>query len=182
MTSSSWFTTAGVALLLCFWAVGAHNRLMELRRAIHPTWGPLDTLLSERGLALAALCEQLRPHLPDEQAVLDAGLAAVAQVRVAAELVRQKPSAADAVAGLAAAEAALAPTLARLPTLLSADSPALDGTDISAALASLPTLEAHLSFARSAFNQAALAYNAAVHQFPTVVLAPALGFGRAGAL
>lgn len=182
MTSFSWFTTAGVALLLCFWAVGAHNRLMALRSAIHTAWGPLDILLTERGQALAALCERLRPHLPDEQAVLDAGLAAVTQVRVAVEQVRLKPSAADAVAGLAAAEAALAPTLARLPTLLPPDSPALQDPDFGATLAALPTLDAHLSFARSAFNQAALAYNAAVHQFPTLVLAPALGFGRAGAL
>jgi LemA protein len=182
MTSSSRFAAAGAALLLCFWALGAHNRLMGLRSAIHAAWGPLDTLLTERGLALAALCEQLRPHLPDEHAALDAGLAAALQVRVAAERVRQKPSVADAVAGLAAAEAALAPTLARLPTLLAADSPALQGTELAATLAALPTLDAHLSFARSAFNQAALAYNAAVHQFPTVMLAPALGFGRAGAL
>jgi LemA protein len=182
MTSTSWFTTAGVALLLCFWALGAHNRLMALRSAIHAAWGPLDTLLTERGQTLAALWEGLRPHLPDEQAALDAGLAALTQVRVGVDQVRPKPSSADAVARLVAAEAALAPTLARLPTLLGADSPALQDADLAAALAALPTQDAHLSFARSAFNQAVSAYNAAVQQFPTVLLAPALGFGRAGVL
>ncbi|EHR69742.1 hypothetical protein BurJ1DRAFT_0863 [Burkholderiales bacterium JOSHI_001] len=182
MSSSSWFTTAGAALLLCFWALGAHNRLMALRSAIHAAWGPLDTLLTERGQSLAALCERLRPHLPDEQAALDAGLAAVTQVRVGVDQVRLKPSSGDAVAGLAAAEAALAPTLARLPTLLPADSPARQDDELVAALAALPTLDAHLSFARSTFNQAAQTYNAAVQQFPTLLLAPALGFGRAGVL
>lgn len=182
MTWSPWYTTAAAGLLLCFWAVGAHNRLMALRNAIHAAWTPLDALLAERGQALALLCDALRAHRPDEPAVPDAALAAAAQVRVAADKVRSRPSSAEAVAGLAAAEAALAPTLARLPALLADDGGAPPDAALAAALAALPTQQARLSFARESFNQAVGTYNAAVQQFPTLLLAPLLRFGRAGAL
>lgn len=182
MTWSSWYTAAGAGLLLCFWVVGAHNRLMGLRSAIHAAWPPLDKLLTERGQALVQLCEGLRPHLPNEQETLDACLAAVGQVRVATETVRSRPSSADAVARLVAAEAALEPSLARLSALQAPGGDLPLDAALAEALAALPLLQAQRAYARDAFNQAVAAYNAAAHQFPTQMLTPLLRFGRAGAL
>ena len=83
-----------------------------------------------------------------------------------------------------AAEAALASPASRLRALIELQ-PALvnewpKGEHLRQSLAAWAETEPRLAFARQGFNDAADTYNRAIHQWPTRLLAPALGFRSAG--
>lgn len=174
-----WLVAAAV---VAFWMVGAYNRLVALRNRIGKAWALVDEALRGRGEAVAALVSALRAPLAAEQGALDALLAAQAQVRAAADALGARPVLGALAGAVVAAETSMASASARVLALL----------DAQAALRAEPAVAPHaqalrdsvqrLAFARQIFNEAAQAYNDAVRQFPTRLLARLYGFGTAGRL
>jgi LemA protein len=172
----------GIAALLLFWALGAHNRVVALRSAIAAAWAQVDASLQRRAAAIAALVTGLRGHMPDEQGTLDAVLVAQGKVQAAADALRPRPAHVDRAQALMQAEGTLSAALARLLALLD-HQPALRlDSELAPPLAVLHDTAPRLAFARQVFNDAARVYNDASRQFPTRLLVRLFGFAPAGEL
>lgn len=181
MDLQPWLWLAGAAVL-AFWLLGAHNRLVTLRNAIGGAWAQFDAPLQRRSGAIEPLVAALRALLPEERGTLEAVATAQSQVRAAADALRQRPALGRRAVALAQAEAALSAALARLQALVENHPQLHAHADVSPHVAVLGEAAPRLAFARQLFNDAAQAYNAAVAQFPTSVVARLFGFGAAGAL
>lgn len=171
-----------LAALLVFWALGAHNRLMTLRSAIAAAWAQLDEPMQRRGHAVLSLTEALREPLADEGVALDSLHAAQQACAEAAQALRRRAQDAPRAKALAAAEAALAAALTRVLALLEPQA-ALRGEPVLAShLAVLHEAAPRMDFARQLYNDAVQAYNEALRQFPTQLLARLFGFAPAAGL
>jgi LemA protein len=181
MSAEQWLV-GGIAALLFFWALGAHNRVVALRSAIGAAWLQVDAALQQRAAAVAALLSGLRLHLPQEQDMLDAVLVAQSHVQSAADTMRPRPTHAAHAQSLLQADAALAQAMARLSARLDTHESLRNEEALAARLAVLHETTPRLAFARQLFNDAARAYNDAARQFPTRMLSRLFGFAPAGEL
>jgi LemA protein len=169
----------GVVAVLALWMFGAYNRLVALRHAIHTAWGQIDEQLRRRGDALPRLVQALRAPLVAEARALDAVVEAQAHAQAAAERVARKPTAPDALPVYARGDAALSSAIERLLALVDQQPALREHDDIAALLRELHDADLRIAFARTAFNDAVDAYNAALAQFPTRLLGPLYGFAAA---
>lgn len=164
--STSVLVIGVAAAVLLFWIVGAHNRLVRLRNELLRSFATVD----ERYAARQPLLERWAEELAEAHAGGAVLRAATRQVETAHQHARARPIDAGRVTSLRLAEEILARTRSALP-------PADEG--LATALAEA---DSTLAFARERFNEAAIAHNRAVSQFPTWVLAGLLGFRNAGTL
>ncbi len=174
-----WWAWVLLALLF-FWMLGAHNRVVALRTAIVTAWGQVETTLQARLQALATLRAAVEPRLPNEQAALDAVSNAQALLQQAGDALVSRPADAAGAEALARAEAVLAPALVRLSSLIEQHADWRDEADVAGPLAALRELAPRWQFTRQMYNDAATAYNAAIHQFPTRLLTRVFRFAPAG--
>jgi LemA protein len=170
------------AAVVVFWMVGAYNRLVALRNAIGSAWALVDEVLKKRGEAVRALAAALRAPLAGEQSALEALLAAEKQLRIAADALGARPLVPQLASALTGAEPALASAASRVLSLLDQHAELRGRPDIDAPAAVLRDTAARLAFTRQLFNEAAQAYDSAVLQFPTSLLARIYRFAPAGRL
>ncbi len=161
--------------------VGAYNRLVALRNRIGEAWSKVDEALRQRAAAAEPLLAALREPLAAEQGALDALQAALADLQRASSTMGLKPVVEGHAAAWTAAEAALSAAASRVFALLEQQGAELRHSEPVAGPA-LAWRDAHkrLVFARQLFNDAAQPYNEAIAMFPTRLLLPLFGFGRAG--
>ena len=164
---------AGAAAIALFWLVGAHNRMVQLRSALVGRFAAVDTRHRERHALLEAQHQLLSGALASAGPRLEALQAASQQADAAREKARVRPGAAGAITSLRIAEEILADTRSRLPVQSAA------GVDLGELNTRLASGDTALEFARREFNDAVLAYNEAVGQFPTLLLARLFGFRAA---
>lgn len=160
-----------------FWFVGAYNRLVRLRAQAMQAFGTLDGALSRQ-------IDYVQGQLAEEPAQADPVLAAaIGQLATLLAVTRTRPLDAGAVLGLATALHAMLGAWARHhPDQALRFEP--DGTlSRPVALEQLPVEppgtaplgwpepSAAAEMARDQFNRAVERYNAAIRQFPTVLLA-----------
>lgn len=157
-----------VAAVWVFWSVGAYNRLVGLRNELQRCFAPVDEQLRARQALLQRWCESLDGA---DEAAVQSFRAACQQIDGACAHARAHPTRAGALTSLRLADEILMQARAKLPA----------GADESLA-AALAEADTTLAFARRQFNEAALAYNRAVSQFPTWVLSGLFGFRKAGTL
>ncbi len=180
MTRGDWIAIA-IAAVLFFWALGAYNRLVALRRAVAEAWAPAADVLRRRHEAVRALLAALQQPLTAEQSALDALQQALAAGEAATEALSARPLLRECAAAWMAAEATFNAAAARV-TALAGAAVNDDGevTDWSAALAALGEAQGRLPFVRQFFNDAAGSYDEALALFPTSLAARVFGFGPAG--
>jgi len=166
-------TLAAIAAVLVFWIVGAYNRLVRLRSELVARFGTVDERYRQRHALLEGQLELLSTALASAAPRLDALRAACRQADTAREHARARPGAASAVTSLRVAEEILADARSRLPVQ------SVIGTDLPDLNAKLATSDTALSFARAEFNAAVTAYNEAVRQFPTLLVARLFDFRTA---
>jgi len=174
--STSQIVCGLVAAALLFWVVGAYNRLVRLRGAIVRGFPPVDEQFTLRHGLLHRQIEVVAPALPDAAPRIEVLRAACVQVEAACTHARQRPGAAGAITSLRLADNILGEARARLPVQ------SIAGADLSELNAQLAASDATLAFARRQFNDAVMEYNAAVRQFPTVLIVGLFGFRSAGTL
>lgn len=172
--SSGSVVAFAVAATLIFWLVGAHNRLVALRNGIVALFAPVDEQFRARQRLLREQIDALGPRDGESAAALDALNAALSQADAACAHARSHPGAAGATASLRLADEILDTARARVPEAWLADAAFLE---INARLAHT---QASLDFTRRQFNEAVTAYNHAVRQFPTWIVAALFGFRPAG--
>jgi LemA protein len=170
-----------VAAVLLFWSVGAYNRLMRLRAEANTAFGALETELSKQ---VALVRECLPPPEPTQPAPLDgeptsfwAGLhGAAAQFAASLAAARARPLEPEGIAALAAAQDVLTMAWERAER---DDAHDLAGPRLPETLTvRRAQMVIQVRAATDHFNQAVARYNAAIAQFPAVVLAWLFGFKR----
>jgi LemA protein len=168
--------------VLGFWLLGAHNRLVGLRKAIAAAFAQVDAQLRQRHELLAELIASASAGFADAPEALAAIEAARQQARSAADHAAQRPASAGRMASLGLAEQVLRTAVSRFLVLAKAR-PALRGdTRLREAMSSLSAIQHRLTAAREGFNAAVATYNASVQQFPTRLMAGPFGFRSAGTL
>lgn len=173
MIPAAWILV-GIAAVLAFWMVGAHNRLVALRNTIVALIGPVDEQFRARQALLREQAEAVAARSPESAPVLEALQAALSQADAACANARSHPGAAGATASLRLADEILDAARARLPAALLRSGP------LAEIQARLDATQASLDFTRRRFNEAVGEYNAAVRQFPTQIVAALFGFRPAG--
>ena len=181
MSGVQWGLLAAAVVLL-FWGVGAYNRLVGLRNAVGGAWLQLDEALQQRADVVPPLVAALREGLVGEGAALDALLTAQAQVAAAADALRPRPVRAEAASALVRAESLMVAASARVLALLDVHPELRDDPAVAPQALLLRQVEPRLVFRRQRFNAEVHAYNDAVRQWPTRLLARLYGFGTAGRL
>ena len=162
-------TTFLLAAILAFWVVGAYNRMVRLRTALVERFAQVDEHCRQRHALLEKQVEMLA-GLASAAPRLDALRAACRQADAAREHAKARPGAASAVTSLRLADDILTDARARLPVQ------AVPGVDLPGLNSELAGVDTALGFARREFNAAVTAYNEAVAQFPTVLLARVFSF------
>jgi len=168
-------TVTAIAAVVVFWIVGAYNRLVRLRSDLVARFGTVDERYRQRQALLEGQLELLSTALAAAAPRLDALRAACRQADTAREHARARPGAANAVTSLRVADDILADARSRLPVQ------SMTGADLPDLNARLSASDTALAFARAEFNAAVVAYNDALHQFPTVLVAQLFGFRAAAA-
>jgi LemA protein len=176
--------SVAIAMLavLVFWAVGAYNRLVQLKNTIANAFGQIDVQLKRRYELIPNLVEAAKKHLGHEREALEAVISARNQAKSASEAVRRRPANALAVTTLAVAEQALSSSLGQLFALNEAYPLLLADQTIRDLSEELTVTENNVGFARQAFNDAVLDYNRAQGQFPAVLVASLFSFAPAAVL
>jgi LemA protein len=186
MDADSLILPAAGALLLLFWAVGASRRVRGLRLALGAAWRQAAAVLQRRVEAVAALVAVLRTPLAGEQAALQALAQAQAELAAATQALEAQPGSPAACAALAAADAALAARAARVLALVAhettSDGPLATQPAVAAPLAQWHDADERWRFERRRCNDAAQAWNEALAQFPTLLLARAARLRPVGRL
>ena len=166
---------AGAGAIVVFWVVGAYNRMVRLRNDLVARFASVDERYRQRHALLHSQLELLSSALAAAAPRLEALSAACRQAEVAREHARARPSAAQAVTSLRVADGILADARSRLPVQ------SVAGVDLPELNQRLAQSDTALAFARSEFNDSVAAYNQAVRQFPTVLVAQLFGFRTAAA-
>jgi LemA protein len=172
--SSTQVGASVIGVLLVCWMVGAYNRMVSLRNVLADRFAAIDALCVARHALIARQIELLATTLAGAGPRLDALRAASLQAEAARLHAQTRPGVASVVTSLRVAEEILAAARTRLPVQ------SVAGADLPEINARLASGDATLDFARREFNAAVGHYNAAVRQFPTVLVARLFGF-RAGA-
>jgi LemA protein len=172
--STGQVVAAVVGVVLVCWMVGAYNRMVSLRNVLFERFAAVDALCRSRHALIERQAERLATALAGARPRVDALHAASLQADAARAHAQARPALASAVTSLRVAEQILADARARLPVQTVA------GDELAAINADLADGDARLDFARREFNAAVDHYNAAVQQFPTLLLARLFGF-RTGA-
>ena len=166
-------TLAVIGAILVFWVVGAYNRLVRLRNDLVARFAAVDERYRQRHVLLHSQIDLLFDALASAAPRLEALRAACRQADAAREHARARPAAASVVTSLRVADGILVDARSRLPVQSVAG---VDLPDLNQRLAASDTA---LAFARAEFNAAVTAYNEALRQFPTVLVAQLFAFRAA---
>ncbi len=174
-----------VPAVLVFWAVGAYNRLVQLRAQANAAFAGLETELDRQ-------VELVRACLPTHHATQPASLydtdgsfwlglsGAAAQVSASLAEARRRPLDSDRIGALRAAQDVLAMAWERA---LREDTHDLAGARLPESItAGRLQLGVQTGAAADRFNLCVDSYNQAIAQFPAVLLAWLFGFRTASQL
>lgn len=165
--------------IVLFWAVGAYNRLIRLRNEIANAFAQIDVQLKRRHDLIPNLVETARAYLQHERDTLERVTAARAQVVAATDLVKAQPNQPGPIKSLNLAEGALAGALGRFMAVVEAYPELKADQQLQDLREELTHTENKVAFSRQLFNDAALDYNNAAHQFPANLIAGLFGFKTA---
>lgn len=165
------------AAVLLFWAVGAYNRLMRLRAEANAAFAALDEDLTKQVELVRTLpaADATQPAPLDGEPGLWASLhAAAGQCAASLSAVRNRPLNREGISALATARDVLAHAWARAEHD--------DAHDLAGPRLPQDVLQQRAQLAVQAlsaadhFDRSVLRYNAAIRQFPAVILAVLFGF------
>jgi LemA protein len=169
----SW-TFIGIIVAAVLWLIAIYNRLVALRNRFKNAFAQIDVQLKRRYDLVPNLVETAKGYIKHERATLEAVIAARSSAQSANQRAAADPANAEAMKGLAAAEAGLSGALGRLFALSEAY-PDLKANQTMMQLSEeLTSTENKIAFARQAYNDAVMGYNTAVQSFPDNFVA---GFG-----
>ena len=177
-----------LAAILVFWGVGAYNRLVRLRSDVGDAFaGVANQLLLRDGL-LRRWADAMQAFLEQTLCPNRHFLSTCEELRMAVERARAGPHVAGLIDELRSADEALAVARTRLAAELPVHAHHISavaaglGSAVMQVNEELGACDTALAFAREQFNACVQRYNAALLEFPTVLMTGVFGFRAAGAL
>jgi LemA protein len=165
-----------VIVVIVLWIAGTFNALVSLRNRVRNAMAQIDVQLKRRYDLIPNLVETAKGYLAHERQTLDAVVAARGSASAARARVAANPGDQGAVKQLAADDAALTGALGRLFALAEAYPDLKSNVNMMQLSEELTTTENKVSFARQAYNDAAMHYNTRVESFPANLIAGVFQF------
>jgi LemA protein len=160
-----WWILIGVIVVIALFLIVIYNRLVSLRQIVNQAWSDISVQLKQRHDLIPNLVETVKGYAAHERGTLEA----VTNARNAAV-------AASGPQAQAAAENMLTGALRQL-FALAENYPDLKASQNFLQLQSdLADVENKIAASRRFFNNSVQEYNAAIQQFPAVLIAGSLGF------
>src|SRR5437773_5695968 len=144
---------------LLIFAVSNYNRLVELRNRFKNAFSQIDVQLKRRYDLIPNLVETAKGYMAHERQTLDAVIAARSGAVQAAQRAAGAPGGAEAMRGLAQAEAGLAGALGRLFAVVEAYPQLKANENMLAIQEELTSTENRIAFARQGHNDSVMEYN-----------------------
>jgi LemA protein len=171
-----WLILLGLIALAIFWAIGAYNRLVDLRNKFKNAFAQIDVQLKRRYDLIPNLVETAKGYMKHERETLEAVIKARNSAVTANAAAAADPGSPAAIQGLMAAEGALSGALGKLFALAEAYPDLKANANMMQLSEELTGTENKIAFARQAFNDAVMTFNTAVEQFPSNVIANFFSF------
>jgi LemA protein len=170
-----------LALLLAGFVFGItrYNRLVALRERYRNAFAQIDVQLKRRHDLIPNLVETAKGYMKHERETLEAVIRARNEALRAGEKAAADPGAPAAMMGLASAEMALTGQLTRFFGLAEAYPELKASQNMLQLQEELGSTENRIAFARQAYNDAVMRYNATRLAVPTNVVAQAFRFTEA---
>ncbi|MCA3222318.1 MAG: LemA family protein [Burkholderiales bacterium] len=165
-----------IIAVLVFWAIGAYNRLVDLRNRFKNAFAQIDVQLKRRYDLIPNLVETARAYMKHERETLEAVIRARNSAVTANAAAAADPGNATAIASLAAAEGLLGGALGKLFALAEAYPDLKANQNMMQLTEELTGTENKIAFARQAFNDAVMTFNTAAQQFPSNLIASIFSF------
>ena len=159
---------AGLAILgLVLYTVGLYNTFVRLGFANDQAFANIDSVLRQRHEEIPKLVNACQAYMEHERGVLE-------------ELTRLRTQADEAhgVDQKVKAENAIARQLGRLRLVLEAYPDLKASQNFMQAQQRMSDIETKINDRREFFNASATEYNTYIRQFPPLLFAPVLGFGK----
>jgi LemA protein len=164
-----------LALVLIAWFVGIYNTLVNLRNRFKNAFAQIDVQLKRRHDLIPNLVETAKGFLSHERETLEAVIAARNSAEGARTRAAADPGDAQAMQGLANAEAGLSGVLGRFFALSEAYPDLKSNQNMMQLSEELTSTENKVAFSRQAYNDAVTLYNTFKQTFPPVVFAGMFG-------
>jgi LemA protein len=168
-----------LALVLIAWFVGLYNGLVNLRNRFKNAFAQIDVQLKRRHDLIPNLVETAKGFLSHERETLEAVIAARNSAEGARTRAAADPGDAQAMQGLANAEAGLSGVLGRFFALSEAYPDLKSNQNMMQLSEELSTTENKIAFARQSYNDAVMRYNNKCEMVPSNLVASTFGFKRA---
>ena len=174
-----WLIFLGLIAVVAFWAIGAYNRLVDLRNRFKNAFAQIDVQLKRRYDLIPNLVETAKGYMKHERETLEAVIKARNSAVTANTAAAANPGNPAAMQGLMGAEAALTGALSKLFALAEAYPDLKANQNMMQLSEELTGTENKIAFSRQAFNDAVMTYNTATQQFPSNVIAGMFSFTAA---
>jgi len=151
--------------------IAMYNGLVTLRNRFRNAFSQIDVQLKRRYDLIPNLVETAKGYMAHERQTLDAVIAARAGAVQAAQRAAGAPGSAEAMRGLAQAEAGLAGALGRLFAVVEAYPQLKANENMLALQEELTSTENRVAFARQGYNDSVMDYNIRRESFPSNLVA-----------
>src|SRR3954471_11850800 len=168
-----------IAVVLVVFIIGGYNSLVTLRNRYKNAYSQIDVQLKRRYDLIPNLVETAKGYLSHERGTLEAVITARNAAASANTKAAQNPGDTSAMKELSGAETALSGAMGRLFALAEAYPDLKANTTMLSLMEELTSTENKVSFARQAYNDSVMAYNARREVFPTNRIAGPFNFGPA---
>ena len=168
-----------LAVVLIAWFAGIYNALVSLRNRFKNAFAQIDVQLKRRHDLIPNLVETAKAFLGHERETLEAVIKARNSAEGARTRAAADPGDAQAMQGLASAEAGLSGVLGRFFALSEAYPDLKSNQNMMQLSEELSTTENKIAFARQSYNDAVMRYNNKCEMVPSNLVAGMFGFKRA---
>ena len=180
MTAFLIFLAIIVALVM--WAVGIYNSLVNMRNRVKNAFAQIDVQLTRRHDLIPNLIESVKGYMKHERETLEAVITARNAATSSLDAAKADPANAELIRKLGESEGQLGAALGRLFALSEAYPDLKANQNMMQFQEELASTENKVAFSRQAFNDAVLAYNNQVENFPNNVIAGTFRFETASFL
>jgi LemA protein len=178
-TSITVLVVVAAIVAIAIVAAAIYNRLVTLRQRFLNAFSQIDVQLKRRHDLIPNLVESVKGYMAHERQTLEAVTQARNAASSAIAAAAANPRDASAIASAASAENALVAALAQFRITAEAYPNLKADRTVAQFMEELTSTENRVGFARQAYNDAVMEYNAARQRFPAAVLASPLGFADA---
>lgn len=178
-TFPTWIIILVVVAVIALALIGMYNSLVTLRNRYKNAFSQIDVQLKRRYDLIPNLVESVKGYMKHERETLEAVIKARNIAATAAQAASSAPGDPDAMGNLAAAESSLKGAMSRLMVVVERYPELKANENMMALQEELTSTENKVSFARQAYNDAAMTYNTKREVFPNNIFAGMFGFREA---